>query len=373
MSVDLSICRLHVAGISSLVASFNFMSTILKGKGSLSLESLTLMIWTIIVTTFLLVLRLPVLACGITILLFDRTLNTSFFEARGGGNAIMYQHLFWFFGHPEVYILILPAFGIVSHATIAVTGKDGVESYMGIVYRIMRIGLIGCVVWAHHMYMTGIDSDSRAYFTAATIVIAIPTGIKVYTWLLTMTETYIKWNPVLSWTMGFLFMFTFGGVTGVILRNAVMDIVIHDTYFVVGHFHYVLRMGAVFGLFTGVSMYWPIMRKLVYQSSIMQSFFTQFFIGVNITFMPIHFLGLNGCPRKYKQLPVRFKLYALVSTYGTTMSTFRMWFFITMFVETLTSYRLVMNYNIVTRSIEWTLENTAHTFTEGVSVFSSRS
>jgi heme/copper-type cytochrome/quinol oxidase subunit 1 len=173
--------------------------------------------------------------------------------------------------------------------------------------------------------------------------------------------------------MGFLFMFTFGGVTGVILRNAVMDIVIHDTYFVVGHFHYVLRMGADFGLFTGVSIYWPIMRKLVYQSSIIQSFFTQFFIGVNITFMPMHFLGLNGCPRKYKQLPVRFKLYALVSTYGTTMSTFRMWFFITMFVETLTSYRLVMNYNIVTRSMEWTLENTAHTFTEGVRVFSRRS
>lgn len=219
----------------------------------------------------------------------------------------MFQHLFWFFGHPEVYVLILPAFGIISHATMSLTGKAEVERFFGMVYSIVRIGIIGTVVWAHHIYMTGIDADRRAYFTAATIVIAIPTGIKVFTWLLTLSDTQLKWNPVLRWVIGFLFIFTFGGVTGVILSNAVMDIIIHDTYFVVGHFHYVLSIGAVFGLFTGIRIYWPLVRKLAYHRCMIQSFFNQFFLGVNITFMPIHFLGLHGCPRKYKQLPTHFK------------------------------------------------------------------
>lgn len=305
-----------------------------------------------LVTTFLLVLSLPVLACGITMLLFDRILNTCFFEARGGGNVLIYQHLFWFFGHPEVYILILPAFGIIRHATVRLTGKGELERYMGIVYSVMSIGLIGTVVWAHHMYITGIDSDSRAYFTGATIVIAIPTGIKVFTWLMTMSETQLKWNPVLSWVLGFFFIFTFGGVTGVILSNAVMDIIIHDTYFVVGHFHYVLSIGAVFGLFTGISMYWPLASGLCYQRRIIQAFFNQFFMGVNITFMPIHFLGLHGCPRKYKQLPTHCKKWAVISTFGATMSTFRMWWFITIFNETMTRYRLVLSVNVFSRRIE---------------------
>jgi len=297
-SVDLVIFRLHIAGISRMVARINFMSTCLKGKGRLRLESLVLIIWTIIITTFLLIISLPVLACGITILLFDRTLNTAFFEASGGGNVLIFQHLFWFFGHPEVYILILPAFGIIRHATLALTGKDEVESHLGMIYSIIRIGLVGCVVWAHHMYLTGIDSDSRAYFTASTIVIAIPTGIKVFTWLLTITETHIKWNPVLCWTMGFLFIFTFGGVTGVILSNAVLDISIHDTYFVVGHFHYVLSIGAVFGIFTGVIIYWPLVRKLVYQSSIMQSFFNQFFFRCKYYFYTYTFFRTSRLSTK---------------------------------------------------------------------------
>ena len=369
VSVDLSIFSLHIAGIRSIVARFNFMSTALKGKGNLALESLVLLIWTLVVTTFLLVIRLPVLACGITILLFDRILNTCFFDSRGGGNTLIFQHLFWFFGHPEVYILVLPAFGIIRHATMALTGKLEVESYIGIVYRIIRIGLIGTVVWAHHMYMTAIDADSRAYFTAATIVIAIPTGIKVFTWLLTIRDTQIKWNPVLSWVLGFLFMFTFGGVTGVILSNAVMDITIHDTYFVVAHFHYVLSIGAVFGIFTGISIYWPIVRKLHYQRRIIQSFFNNFFAGVNITFIPIHFLGLHGCPRKYKQLPSQFKKWVAVSTFGSYMSMFAIWWFITIFNETITSYRLMYTLNSVCRSLEYLLENKYHTFTEGVRVF----
>jgi heme/copper-type cytochrome/quinol oxidase subunit 1 len=272
VSVDFSIIRLHIAGVSRLVASFNFMTTILKAKGPITIEGLLLFCWTLVVTSFLLVLRLPVLGCGLTMLLFDRNINRRFFDVRGGGNALLYQHLFWFFGHPEVYILILPAFGIVRHATVIVSGKDDVDRYLGIVYRVLSIGLIGCVVWAHHIYVTGIDADSRAYFTAATMVIAIPTGIKVYTWLLTTSETDLKPNPVLRWIMGFIFIFTVGGVTGVILSNAVLDVNFHDTYFVVGHFHYVLSMGAVFGIFTGVAMYWPVVGKLAYNQGPIQVF-----------------------------------------------------------------------------------------------------
>jgi cytochrome c oxidase subunit 1 len=255
--------------------------------------------------------------------LFDRNVNRRFFDAGGGGNALLYQHLFWFFGHPEVYILILPAFGIVSHATVIVSGKDDVDRYLGIVYSVLRIGLIGCVVWAHHIYVTGIDADSRAYFTAATIVIAIPTGIKVYTWLLTVSETDLEPNPVLRWIIGFIFMFTVGGVTGVILSNAVLDVNFHDTYFVVGHFHYVLSMGAVFGIFTGVAIYWPTISKLTYNRRSIQGFFNSFFIGVNLTFFPIHFLGLQGCPRKYRQLPDKFRFLVRLSRFGTVLATIR--------------------------------------------------
>lgn len=370
-SVDISIFSLHIAGISRLVGSFNFISTILMGKGSLSLENLLLFLWTLIITTFLLILRLPVLACGITILLFDRNINTTFFEARGGGNSLLYQHLFWFFGHPEVYILVLPAFGLISHATISISGKDEVESFLGMVYRIISIGLIGCVVWAHHIYISGIDADSRAYFTAATIVIAIPTGIKVFTWLLTLSDSDLIISPVLSWVIGFLFIFTFGGVTGVILSNAILDVTFHDTYFVVGHFHYVLSIGAVFGIFTGISIYWPVVRGLSYSKVLMQSFFSQFFIGVNITFLPIHFIGLQGCPRKYKALADKYGFWTSFSTLGATVSTFSIWFFITIFNETIISYRLVGYLNTISSRMEYNVEILAHSYTNNIVHYSS--
>jgi len=365
-SVDLRIFSLHVAGVSRLVGRFNFITTIIKGKGSLNLESLVLFLWTLIITTFLLILSLPVLAAGITIMLFDRNLNTCFFEARGGGNALLYQHLFWFFGHPEVYILVLPAFGIVSHSTVIITGKRDVESYLGIVYSIIRIGLIGCVVWAHHIYVTGIDADSRAYFTAATIVIAIPTGIKVFTWLLTSSDRKLKLNSSLSWVIGFIFIFTFGGVTGVILSNAILDVNAHDTYFVVGHFHYVLSIGAVFGIFTGISVYWPMVSKLLYNKNMIQSFFNLFFLGVNITFLPIHFIGIQGCPRKYKSLADKYSIWSSVSTFGATIRTISIWWFITIFNDTIVSFRLVINILTLRRGMEWLVEHTGHTFTTGV-------
>lgn len=287
-----------------------------------------------------------------TILLFDRNLNTTFFDASGGGSVILYQHLFWFFGHPEVYILILPAFGIISHATISISGKDSVESYIGIVYRIISIGLVGCVVWAHHIYQTGIDRDSRAYFSAATIVIALPTGIKVFTWLFTLSESYVKTSPLLCWVYGFLFMFTMGGVTGVVLASAALDINLHDTYFVVAHFHYVLSIGAVFGIFTGLAMYWPIVRKLGYQSRIIRGFFGMFFLAVNLLFFPIHFVGLKGGPRKYKSLPSAFRRLVRTSSFGASIVVISIAFFVTMFAETIVSYRLIFSINVISSSLE---------------------
>lgn len=341
--VDLVIFSLHLSGVSSILGGLNFLVTSWNLRSSsVSLENMRLFVWTVVVTVFLLVLSLPVLAGAITILLIDRNFNSSFFDPSAGGNPLIYQHLFWFFGHPEVYILILPAFGIIRQRILYLTGKKEVFGVLGMVYAILSIGLIGCVVWAHHMYTVGIDLDSRAYFTAATMIIAVPTGVKVFRWLATLFGTKMVYQPLLLWVIGFIFLFTIGGMTGVMLSNSRIDIILHDTYYVVSHFHYVLSLGAVFGIFAGLSLWWSFITGFVYDKVVMSSVFVLFFIGVNLTFFPLHFAGLHGFPRKYVDYPDVYSVWNVISSYGSLIRMFALFVFIYVLLESFMSFRLVL-------------------------------
>ena len=358
MSMDLAIFAVHLSGASSILGAINMITTFLNMRApGMTLHKVPLFSWSIFVTAWLILLALPVLAGAITMLLTDRNFGTTFFQPEGGGDPILYQHILWFFGHPEVYIIIIPGFGIISHI-IATFSRKQIFGYLPMVYAMVAIGVLGFVVWAHHMYTVGMSLTQQSYFMMATMVIAVPTGVKIFSWIATMWGGSVEFKTPMVWAMGFLFLFTVGGVTGIVLSQAGIDRVYHDTYYVVAHFHYVMSLGAVFSIFAGIYFYFPKFTGKMYPEWAGQLHFWAMFIGANLTFFPQHFLGRQGMPRRYIDYPDAFATWNYVSSMGAFLSFASFLFFIGVMVYSLKWGRKVTEnnpWNEFADTLEWTL------------------